>query len=151
MRSSCILTFLLLSLVASSLSGQSFPTTLMMDLLGSTYRINTVEELSPPARAEIQWKVKDQDTGFLKKGSSFQTRYKFKNSGSQQLVIKGVNCSCNGVKASVPDRVIEPGEVSEINLEMTPEQTGSFSCHLSVLSNTAEMVDVLTLRGITMK
>ncbi|MEM7369289.1 MAG: DUF1573 domain-containing protein [Bacteroidota bacterium] len=150
MRSSCILTFFLLSLVASSLSGQSFPTTLMMDLIGSTYRVSPTEVAAPPGAA-IHWKVKDQDTGFLQAGSSFETRYKFKNSGSQELIIKSVNCSCNGAKASFQDQVIPPGEDSEINLELTPTQSGSFSCHLSVLSNTAEMVDVLTLRGIALQ
>lgn len=152
MRSSCILTFILLSLVFTTSFAQSFHTTLMTDLLGPTHINRSTKTLiHHPSEASILWTVKDQDTGFLETGSSFSTRYKFENTGSHPLVIQSVNCSCNGSIASVPDQIVDPGKTGEINIKLTPSIDGAFSCHFSVLSNTAGIVDVLTIRGVAIK
>ena len=155
MRSSWIFTFLLLTLVFSSLRAQSTSNltspraSVITSLLHSPYSSSSTKRTATrPPQSVIEWTAKDQDSGFLETGTSFKTNYKFTNTGEKILEIRGVNCNCNGATVRIPDQIVQPGHDGVIKVSLTRNLGGPFFCYLSVLSNTQDLVDVLTLSGV---
>ncbi len=93
------------------------------------------------------------DFGIIEEGKVFETVFKFKNIGKGTLEIKDIQTSC-GCTAAIPKkRKLEPGESSEIRVEMdTINRFGSVSRMVTVKTNDPDVPEFhLSLRAEVVK
>src|SRR5215203_2440748 len=65
----------------------------------------------------IQWLDSVKSVGKIKNGEKVQISFRFKNTGTKQLVITSVIVSCGCTVADKPDQPIAPGEEGTIKAE----------------------------------
>jgi hypothetical protein len=76
------------------------------------------------------------------------TVFKLKNTGNKPLLIARVDASCGCTVPAWEKKPIEPGEETEIKLEITPEETGFFHKTVRVYCNVGKGVIPLTVKGM---
>jgi len=91
------------------------------------------------------------DYGTIRKGSANPATFTIMNTGAHPLVISRVSASCGCTNVSWDKQPVEPGKTASIRVEMTPEETGSFSKTVEVYCNAKESLVKLTLIGTTVE
>jgi hypothetical protein len=77
--------------------------------------------------------------------------FRLKNTGNQPLLIVRVDASCGCTIPSWDKKPIEPGEETEITVEIQPEESGFFYKTIRVYCNVEKGIISLTVKGMVNK
>jgi hypothetical protein len=87
----------------------------------------------------------------LQVGKKSVTAFKLKNTGNRPLVITRVDTSCGCTVPSWNRKPVEPGEGTEIRVEIQPEEPGVFHKTVQVYGNTKNGAIPLFIKGMVEK
>jgi hypothetical protein len=109
-------------------------------------------EAAPTEKAKIGGPVMtfektEVDYGTITQGSDPLRRFKFKNTGTEPLVIKDARGSCGCTVPSFKKEPIAPGETSEIEVRYDTQRIGDFQKSITINTNEGEQPRVLMIKG----
>ena len=87
------------------------------------------------------------DYGTIAQGADPLRRFKFKNTGTEPLIIKNARGSCGCTVPSYKKEPIAPGESSEIEVRYDTQRIGDFSKSITIETNENEQSRVLMIKG----
>lgn len=103
---------------------------------------------SAQTSAKIVFDAVVYDFGELPEGPRVNTEFKFKNEGTEPLIISNAKGSCGCTVPVWPKEPILPGETGVIKVEYnTARRPGPFTKTITIASNTTEGNTVLKIRG----
>lgn len=86
--------------------------------------------------------------GTAKEGEIVEFSYRFKNTGSNPLVVANVSASCGCTVADKPEAPVRPGDIGYIKVKFNSDKRpGEAHKTISVLSNAKPGFPELTLKG----
>ena len=89
------------------------------------------------------------DFGTIAEGENIEFSYRFKNSGSNALVISNASASCGCTVPEKPEAPIKPGETGFIKVKFNSEgRAGAAHKIVNVLANTTPAFPELVLKGV---
>ena len=89
----------------------------------------------------------DIDYGTIAQGADPLRRFKFKNTGTEPLVIKNARGSCGCTVPAYKKEPVMPGETSEIEVRYDTQRPGPFSKSVTIETNEGEQSRVLSIHG----
>lgn len=89
----------------------------------------------------------DLDYGTIAQGADPLRKFKFKNTGTEPLVIKSARGSCGCTVPAYKKEPVMPGETSEIEVRYDTQRPGPFTKTVSILTNESEVERMLTIHG----
>ena len=118
--------------------------------------INKVDEKPKPVAvavastlAEMTFEKDIHDFGTIDYAGNGTYEFKFKNSGTEPLIISDAKGSCGCTVPTYPKNVpILPGESQVIKVTYDTKRPGSFSKTVSINSNAKTPQKVITIKGI---
>lgn len=128
---------------ATAGSGNGDGSTLLTDeqkkqALADTTNFTTLEWIDPVV----------QDMGKLIKDQTIEITYRFKNTGTKNLVIENVSAQCGCTIPEKPERPFAPGEEGVIKAKFNGSGQGTISKQIYVKANTSPQTDhTLTFNG----
>lgn len=90
------------------------------------------------------------DYGTVAQGSDGVKYFKFKNTGTQPLVIKNARGSCGCTVPKWPNEAIQPGKTGTIEVKYDTSRSGSFSKNVFVETNEIQPQHTLTIKGVVL-
>ena len=109
----------------------------------------TGEKAEPPASSTTVLADQQQvELSDLKIGSTTQALFTLRNTGNNPLIIQDIKSTCGCTVPSWDKEPVEPGNSTEIRVEIKPEETGYFHKTIDVYCNTKEKVIRLTVQGM---
>jgi Protein of unknown function (DUF1573) len=87
------------------------------------------------------------DYGTIAQGADPLRRFKFKNTGTEPLIIKNARGSCGCTVPSYKKEPIAPGESSEIEVRYDTQRIGDFSKSVTIDTNEGDQSRVLMIKG----
>jgi Protein of unknown function (DUF1573) len=87
------------------------------------------------------------DYGTIAQGSDPLRRFKFKNTGTEPLIIKNARGSCGCTVPSYKKEPIAPGESSDIEVRYDTQRIGDFQKSVTIDTNEGEQPRVLMIKG----
>jgi Protein of unknown function (DUF1573) len=87
------------------------------------------------------------DYGTIAQGSDPLRRFKFKNTGTEPLIIKNARGSCGCTVPSYKKEPIAPGESSDIEVRYDTQRIGDFQKSITIDTNEGEQPRVLMIKG----
>ncbi|HRI01030.1 MAG TPA: DUF1573 domain-containing protein [Saprospiraceae bacterium] len=117
-------------------------------------------EATPPAptgpTTSVEFETMVHDWGELKEGDHMKYAFKFKNTGSEPLVISDAKGSCGCTVPDWPREPIAPGASGEIKVEFDSKGKGSEdgskqTKKVTVTANTNPTQTYLTITGVVKK
>jgi len=88
------------------------------------------------------------DFGSIAEGQNVEFSYRFKNTGTQPLIVTNVSASCGCTVPEKPEAPIKPGETGFIKVKFNSEgRPGATHKSVTVLSNAAPAFPDLILKG----
>jgi Protein of unknown function (DUF1573) len=101
---------------------------------------------APPTTVEIIDSV--YDFGKVAEGEIVEYSYRFKNSGTNPLVVSNVSASCGCTVPEKPEAPIKPGETGFIKVKFNSEgRAGAAHKSITVVSNASPAFPQLLLKG----
>jgi hypothetical protein len=88
------------------------------------------------------------DYGTITQGADPLRRFKFKNTGTEPLIIKNARGSCGCTVPSYKKEPIAPGETSEIEVRYDTQRIGGFQKSVTIETNEGEQSRVLMIKGV---
>lgn len=88
------------------------------------------------------------DYGTIAQGSDPLRKFKFKNTGTEPLVIKGARGSCGCTVPNYKKEPVMPGETAEIEVRYDTQRVGPFTKTVTIESNESDQPRVLTIKGV---
>lgn len=103
----------------------------------------------PSTFTTIQWIDSiNTNLGSLVKEQSIEVSFRFRNSGTKNLIIKDVSASCGCTIPEKPQKPFAPGEEGVIRAKFNGSGSGHISKHIFVKANTTPQTDfTLTFEG----
>jgi hypothetical protein len=99
-------------------------------------------------KAEITFEETNFDFGTIKEGEKITHAYKFKNTGSADLIIGDARGSCGCTVPKYPTQPIEPGETGVIDVEFNSAgKHGKQKKTISLVTNSIPSTKILTITG----
>lgn len=96
----------------------------------------------------VSFEEESHNFGKIKDGDKVQHVFKFKNTGTEKLVVKNVKPSCGCTTPDWTKEPVEPGGEGYINIEFDSSgKVGTQNKSVTVELNTAEKVKTLTFTG----
>jgi len=101
-----------------------------------------------PNAPKIVFKETEHSFGEVDEGPKVTHEFAFKNTGKEPLVLSNVKASCGCTTPAWPKEPILPGQDGKILVTYnTQGRPGSFTKTITVTSNAAENVTILTIKG----
>lgn len=98
---------------------------------------NAGEAPKPGETTTIQWIDSVKNVGTINEGQVVDIVFRFKNTGTKQLVIRDVKASCGCTVAERPEAPIAPGKEGEIKATFNSQgRLGMNNKTLTVMANT---------------
>jgi len=97
--------------------------------------------------SRISFEEKVINYGKIEKGANGTRVFKFKNEGTEPLVLSSVRASCGCTTPKWTREPIAPGEEGEINVKYDTNRLGNFHKTVTVQSNAENQTVVLTIKG----
>ena len=101
----------------------------------------------PAGGAAIAFTSEDVDYGTIENGSNGEREFKFKNTGTEALVITTCRGSCGCTVPKCPTEPILPGQNGVIKVHYDTNRTGAFTKTVTVDSNDPSGTKVLRIHG----
>lgn len=99
--------------------------------------------------AEMTFENDVHDFGTIEYAGNGTYDFKFKNSGSEPLIISDAKGSCGCTVPTYPKNVpIKPGETQVIKVTYDTKRPGSFTKTVSINSNAKTPQKVITIKGV---
>ncbi len=96
----------------------------------------------------VEFEEMEFDFGTIDEGEKASHKYKFKNTGSEPLIISNAKGSCGCTVPQWPKDPIAPGESSEILVEFNSKnKKGKQSKRVTITANTDPTQTFLTIKG----
>jgi hypothetical protein len=103
-----------------------------------------VEAAKPKPMTTIQWLDSAKNLGKVKEGEKIEISYRFKNTGSELLIINNIVVSCGCTVAEKPQEPIAPGAEGSIKATFdTKGRLGTNHKTMAVYTNTKEAVSTV--------
>lgn len=122
---------------------KKFLLTLAVALFGFT----AYGQEAPESGAKINFSEKVINYGKIDKGANGTRVFKFKNEGTEPLVLNSVRASCGCTTPKWTREPIAPGEEGEITVKYDTNRLGNFHKTVTVQSNASNKTVVLTIKG----
>ena len=87
------------------------------------------------------------DYGNIPQNSDGVRMFKFKNTGTEPLIVKNAQGSCGCTVPKWPDQPIKPGQTASIEVKYATDRLGSFTKTVTVETNEKTLKHVLTIKG----
>jgi hypothetical protein len=97
--------------------------------------------------AKITFDNKVINYGKVEKGANGNRVFKFKNEGTEPLVLNSVRASCGCTTPKWTREPIAPGKEGEIQVKYDTNRMGNFHKTVTVQSNATNQTVVLTIKG----
>jgi Protein of unknown function (DUF1573) len=98
--------------------------------------------------AEMTFEKEVHDFGNVEFAGNGTYEFKFKNTGTEPLIITDAKGSCGCTIPTYPKNIpIKPGETQIIKVTYDTKRVGNFTKTVTINSNSKRHVDVLTIRG----
>ncbi len=123
--------------------------TLSVALFGFAAQAQEVQE-TPAEGAKITFEDKVINYGKVEKGANGTRVFKFKNEGTEPLVLNSVRASCGCTTPKWTREPIAPGAEGEIQVKYDTNRMGNFHKTVTVQSNATNQTVVLTIKGQVM-
>ena len=91
------------------------------------------------------------DFGVVEKGSDPYRKFKFKNTGSEPLIIKEAHSTCGCTIPNFKKAPTMPGEWSEIIVRYDTQYSGVFSKPITVSTNEAIQTRTVLIKGYVLE
>ena len=91
------------------------------------------------------------DYGTIAQNSDPLRKFKFKNTGTEPLVIKNAQGSCGCTVPSYKHEPVMPGESSEIEVRYATDRIGAFTKTVTLTTNEGTPTRVLTIKGTVLE
>ena len=104
----------------------------------------------PTDGAKIQFAEKVINYGKIEKGANGTRVFKFKNEGTEPLVLNSVRASCGCTTPKWTREPIAPGAEGNITVKYDTNRMGNFHKTVTVNSNATNKTVVLTIKGQVM-
>ena len=104
----------------------------------------------PTEGAKIQFAEKVINYGKIEKGANGTRVFKFKNEGTEPLVLNSVRASCGCTTPRWTREPIAPGAGGNITVKYDTNRMGNFHKTVTVNSNATNKTVVLTIKGQVM-
>jgi len=104
----------------------------------------------PTEGAKIQFAEKVINYGKIEKGANGTRVFKFKNEGTEPLVLNSVRASCGCTTPKWTREPIAPGAEGNISVKYDTNRMGNFHKTVTVNSNATNKTVVLTIKGQVM-
>lgn len=106
----------------------------------------TTQKVSGP---KMTFEAETVDYGSIKQGADPFRVFKFKNEGSEPLVITGARGSCGCTVPTYPQEPILPGKSAEIKVRYDTQRIGAFTKTVTITTNEAgeNASRILTIKG----
>ena len=104
----------------------------------------------PTEGAKIQFAEKVINYGKIEKGANGTRVFKFKNEGTEPLVLNSVRASCGCTTPKWTREPIAPGAEGNITVKYETNRMGKFHKTVTVNSNATNKTVVLTIKGQVM-
>ena len=104
----------------------------------------------PTEGAKIQFAEKVINYGKIEKGANGTRVFKFKNEGTEPLVLNSVRASCGCTTPKWTREPIAPGAEGNITVKYDTNRMGNFHKTVTVNSNATNKTVVLTIKGQVM-
>jgi hypothetical protein len=114
---------------------------------------STMNDVVPTEKAKIGGPVMtfektEIDYGTIAQGADPLRRFKFKNTGTEPLIIKEAHGSCGCTIPSYKKEPIAPGETSEIEVRYDTQRIGEFTKSVTLTTNEAAAASrILVIKG----
>jgi hypothetical protein len=96
----------------------------------------------------IQWLDSTYlDLGTKKEGKEVPVSFRFKNTGTKNLIIQSVTAQCGCTIPEKPEKPIAPGEEGVINAKFNGSGHGETRKEVYVTANTSPLMHTLTFRA----
>ena len=113
----------------------------------ATYDDKTPQSSGP--LTSIKYEEESYDFGLINEGQHVIHVFKFRNTGSEPLVISNARGSCGCTVPTWPKEAILPGATGEIKVDFNSEnKPGNQSKRITVVANTNPSETFLTIQGI---
>ncbi len=89
----------------------------------------------------------DMDYGTIAQGADPLRKFKFKNTGTEPLVIKNARGSCGCTVPNYKKEPVMPGETSEVEVRYDTQRVGPFTKTVTIETNEGDQARVLTIHG----
>ena len=104
----------------------------------------TVEAAKPKPMTTILWLDSAKNLGKVNEGEKIEISYRFKNTGSELLIINNIVVSCGCTVAEKPQEPIAPGKEGSIKATFdTKGRLGTNHKTMAVYTNTKEAVSTV--------
>ena len=115
--------------------------------VGETPSVNSTPATT--SLAEMTFEKDVHDFGTISYAGNGTYEFKFKNTGSEPLIITDAKGSCGCTVPTYPKNIpIKPGETQIIKVTYDTKRAGNFTKIVTVHSNAKEPQKVLTIKGI---
>ncbi len=104
----------------------------------------------PAEGAKIQFAEKVINYGKIEKGANGTRVFKFKNEGTEPLILNSVRASCGCTTPKWTCEPIAPGAEGNITVKYDTNRMGNFHKTVTVNSNATNKTVVLTIKGQVM-
>ena len=108
------------------------------------FTVNTAMAQSGPV---MTFEKTEIDYGTVAQGSDGVRYFKFKNTGTQPLVIKNARGSCGCTVPKWPNEAIQPGKSGIIEVKYDTNRPGGFNKNVFVETNETQPQHTLTIKG----
>ena len=117
-------------------------------MLAQTPTGTTTPVAGSASNAEMTFEKDYHDFGNVEFAGNGTYEFKFKNTGTEPLIITDAKGSCGCTVPTYPKNIpIKPGETQSIKVTYDTKRVGNFTKTVTINSNTKKHVDVLTIRG----
>jgi hypothetical protein len=126
---------------------------LFLTLFVAIFAFAAQAQEAPDAQAEgakITFDNKVINYGKVEKGANGTRIFKFKNEGTEPLVLNSVRASCGCTTPKWTREPIAPGAEGEIQVKYDTNRMGNFHKTVTVQSNATNQTVVLTIKGQVM-
>jgi archaellum component FlaG (FlaF/FlaG flagellin family) len=108
----------------------------------------TVVQPATSSLAEMTFEKETHDFGTIEYASNGTYEFKFKNTGSEPLIITDAKGSCGCTVPTYPKNVpIKPGETQVIKVTYDTKRPGGFTKTVTINSNAKTPQKVITIKG----
>ena len=97
--------------------------------------------------AKVKFETETVDYGSIEQGADPYRLFKFKNTGTEPLVIKNAKGSCGCTVPTYPKEPILPGATSEIKVRYDTNRVGPFTKTVTLTTNINGEEIRLTIKG----
>jgi hypothetical protein len=109
--------------------------------------VGTPSEKTKIGGPVMTFETTEIDYGTISQGADPLRRFKFKNTGTEPLVIKNARGSCGCTVPSFKKEPIAPGESSEIEVRYDTQRIGEIAKSVTIDTNEGEQSRVLMIKG----